>query len=270
MRTLSLPSHQKKTGFTLIELLVVIAIIALLAAILFPVFARARENARRSSCQNNLKQIGVAVAAYSQDYDEMLPITAWNGGATGIQENSGGSGGSIGNSGWWQFMQPYIKSTQTFACPSNPSAKHSNKAATAVAGVWPEIPISYAFNKNYIMAQSLSNVAKPAGKVMVVESGGSSNFQGTYIPTSQDTWTTIFKDRVWAGHLGTANYLFGDGHVKALRPTATMTGTNMWGWGIARNATEACGTMSDTEKINCDNVEPTMRNVLQTLEDKYN
>src|SRR6478735_7183314 len=63
---------RKMRGFTLIELLVVIAIIALLAAILFPVFARARENARKSSCQNNLKQIGVGLAQYTQDYDELL------------------------------------------------------------------------------------------------------------------------------------------------------------------------------------------------------
>ena len=62
--------HPEKSGFTLIELLVVIAIIAILAAMLFPVFARARENARRSSCQSNLKQIGLGLLQYSQDYDE--------------------------------------------------------------------------------------------------------------------------------------------------------------------------------------------------------
>src|SRR5947199_3153379 len=71
---LNTPQHSTKRGFTLIELLVVIAIIALLAAILFPVFSRARENARKSSCLNNVKQIGVAMMQYTQDYDEYYPL----------------------------------------------------------------------------------------------------------------------------------------------------------------------------------------------------
>ena len=80
-----LVSYEKvaKRGFTLIELLVVIAIIALLAAILFPVFARARENARKSSCQNNVKQIGIGFQQYVQDFDETFP-GIWNGSATDL------------------------------------------------------------------------------------------------------------------------------------------------------------------------------------------
>src|SRR5437867_12863837 len=92
-----------KRGFTLIELLVVIAIIAILAAILFPVFGRARENARRSSCQSNLKQVGLGFMQYVQDYDELMPNRL------------------LGNVDLHTRLQPYIKSTQIFNCPSQTS-----------------------------------------------------------------------------------------------------------------------------------------------------
>src|SRR4051812_17085103 len=96
-------SENRRTAFTLIELLVVIAIIAILASILFPVFGRARENARRSSCLSNMKQIGLGMYQYSQDYDEKFMLE-WDGGT---------------DAGWKQIVQPYLKSTQIWACPSN-------------------------------------------------------------------------------------------------------------------------------------------------------
>jgi prepilin-type N-terminal cleavage/methylation domain-containing protein len=100
-----------KSAFTLIELLVVIAIIAILAAILFPVFGRARENARRSSCQSNLKQIGLGLMQYTQDYDEnTTPARVGENTATSIRL------------AWPVLVQPYIKSTQLFVCPSNARA----------------------------------------------------------------------------------------------------------------------------------------------------
>ena len=96
----------RKRGFTLIELLVVIAIIAILAAILFPVFARAREKARQASCASNLKQYGLAFLMYAQDYDERLP-----------RYRQGTSSPSCGVS-WQDQVEPYIRNRQIVVCPS--------------------------------------------------------------------------------------------------------------------------------------------------------
>src|ERR1700753_1071238 len=106
VRSLCRSRHRRQAcAFTLIELLVVIAIIAILAAILFPVFARARENARRASCQSNLKQIGLGLIQYQQDFDErMIPLYIDPGFTTTSQ--------------WCFLAQPYLKSTQVLHCPS--------------------------------------------------------------------------------------------------------------------------------------------------------
>lgn len=113
-----------RQGFTLIELLVVIAIIALLAAILFPVFARVRENARRTSCASNLKQIGLGILQYTQDYDEMMPKTYFRSALNSWDANgswdtpSFGEGSSTVNYKWMDAIYPYVKSEQIFNCPS--------------------------------------------------------------------------------------------------------------------------------------------------------
>src|SRR2546426_951485 len=107
------PARSSDTGhltpetraFTLIELLVVIAIIAMLAAILFPVFAQAREKGRQASCLSNLKQIGTAVLMYAQDFDELYPMSYFGFSASGT------------NTSWPQLTQPYVKNEQVFVCP---------------------------------------------------------------------------------------------------------------------------------------------------------
>ena len=103
------PSIVRGTGFTLIELLVVIAIIAILAAILFPVFSRAREKARQGSCGSNLRQIQLAIAQYAQDYDERHPHT-WFVQSVGEQWP--------GSYQWEEAVLPYVKNQQLFVCPS--------------------------------------------------------------------------------------------------------------------------------------------------------
>ena len=115
---------RKKSAFTLIELLVVIAIIAILAAILFPVFARAREKARTTSCLSNMKQIGMATMQYVQDNNEGYPQRGQFNVSPPIY--------------WTQFIQPYLKSNDVWKCPSNPYNKNIKQNL--------ETPVSYACN----------------------------------------------------------------------------------------------------------------------------
>jgi prepilin-type N-terminal cleavage/methylation domain-containing protein/prepilin-type processing-associated H-X9-DG protein len=107
-------------AFTLIELLIVIAIIAILAAILFPVFGRARENARRSSCQSNLKQVGLGLMQYTQDYDEYFPRTYFGVGGRGVND----AANSMRT--WNDVIFPYVKSEEIFVCPSAPDSGNGN------------------------------------------------------------------------------------------------------------------------------------------------
>jgi len=215
--------NPSKQGFTLIELLVVIAIIALLAAILFPVFSRARENARKSSCANNLKQIGIGIAQYTQDYDEMFPLspTAAGGGASSFTTTIvfGPTGGPPDE--WPGKVVPYIKSRQVFKCPSS-TPSSSNVAGTgdnalsywAVGGLfakWGPTPVA------------LADVATPAEEPIVYDNLDATyegrvvfrpNWQSSTSYTPLTSFTLVRKPV----HLDTENVLYADGHVKAQRP----------------------------------------------------
>src|SRR5215212_493543 len=139
---------RKERGFTLIELLVVIAIIAILAAILFPVFAQAREKGRQASCLSNCKQIGLASNMYVQDYDETLPGHDWQKGQ-GLWPLPDGRTYK-GHLGWPVQFYPYIKNTSVFVCPSDPNPKshYTDNGKNAVYNdEWGKpLPMSYGEN----------------------------------------------------------------------------------------------------------------------------
>lgn len=201
-----------KYGFTLIELLVVIAIIAILAAILFPVFARARENARRASCSSNLKQIGLGILQYTQDYDERFPLQA--------------------AAGFWPGLKPYVKSDQIYKCPSE------NAPSWVVFGA--DSMQSYAWNDKMRViagggqngvAGAISGVLTPSQTIMFMDFSAEDTPRGLYNaadmkwamdnaaanPTAKRQWTALTR------HLEGSNFTFFDGHVKWLRPADSVS-----------------------------------------------
>lgn len=227
MKTYSLMKSRR--AFTLIELLVVIAIIALLAAILFPVFARARENARKSSCLNNTKQMGIALLSYAQDFDETYTL---NDGPTGR---------------WADRLQPYVKSQQIFLCPSTSASTPG--LHTTPGG----IRLTYLLNSVYRGGADIKIFEQhgPPATLAAIEDvtnttafcDGSWGFQfinveGTYgAPVPANAITTgnpnfIDSDQadIQARHLDFANCAFLDGHSKAMRLEELIkTGTNSAG-----------------------------------------
>jgi len=208
-----------KRGFTLIELLVVIAIIAILAAILFPVFARAREKARQASCLNNTKQIILAILMYAQDYDDKIVANA-------TYYDYPPTGGPF--YWWWDATAPYIKNTQVWVCPSKPDVTigygwsypcmpywcHSSQRVAALAW-W-----------NYPAEVMIFGCTRPDGP-------GGSTYTYSYISYAASHWPDPYTGHVGIVHNNGSNIGYMDGHAKWLGITQFMRtdtfGQRLWG-----------------------------------------
>jgi prepilin-type N-terminal cleavage/methylation domain-containing protein/prepilin-type processing-associated H-X9-DG protein len=238
----------RKRGFTLIELLVVIAIIAILAAILFPVFAKAREKARQASCQSNEKQLGLSFIQYTQDYDEKWP-SGYNNNTTFTPTSA-----LLAGAGWAGQIYSYTKSTGIYKCPDDSTA--------TIAGTPTSYPVSYVYNSD-IANGPITNASfsAPASTVVLAEgegaaapitsfpeglvsgsayaaptnyspsgdglaettsSAGTLGTASTYYtgPISQSFSTVVPSSGYYTGvtglHTGGSDYLLADGHVKWL------------------------------------------------------
>lgn len=257
-------------GFTLIELLVVIAIISILAAILFPVFARARENARRTSCMSNVKQFGLAVMQYVQDYDENYPPVMIETAQTPPDGHFWYN--EAGHSYWFwpQILYPYHKSTDMFYCPSS-SIQSRHDDGTVRTEKAPHMG-NYGAN-GLILAtrakgKSMASITSPASVYLFFDSGSyMMNTDRTlgprgyywYIPGTGPGSATNLSitgsyellddamngDFATGRHFGGVNMAFADGHVKWLRSsevynearkcTATCTGSTDSAWNPGRS-----------------------------------
>lgn len=233
----------KRNGFTLIELLVVIAIIAILAAILFPVFAQARESARTTGCLSNLNQIGKAVMMYIQDYDETLLMKRYLGQTCLNQEY----GNTVSTRSWKHVIYPQIKNTEVFKCASNPLSRSYDEQGGCNTTPEPRFVRSYFYYPPFFKSGNpigstawwdghnyqLSSVEYPANSIML---GEFKDYYPDYGPwmsflpnwgAAGANWSSKHRDEK------RANLVFLDGHAKmthwsqSCEPT-NPNNTNMW------------------------------------------
>jgi prepilin-type N-terminal cleavage/methylation domain-containing protein/prepilin-type processing-associated H-X9-DG protein len=210
----------KNRAFTLIELLVVIGIIAVLSAILFPAFAKAREKARQVSCGSNMNQVGLAIAQYIQDYDDLYP------------DKGNWCSGNTCNT-WNTQVETYVKSTDVWKCPSNSNngmTWGTNLSSDYACNTWfvnkdnTDDPQGDGLFADYGASTSAASINAPSNLIAVVENPGSSVSGG-----NSSMWEFRVNDTssgsgggLFAQHTGMSNFLFADGHVKALRPFSTV------------------------------------------------
>lgn len=231
-------SRQSK-GFTLIELLVVIAIIAILAAILFPVFARAREQARKSACMSNLKQIGLGVMMYVQDNDESYPVCVF----------VPPTGSFIY---WYQVIAPYVNNTQVFVCPSAGPIQGSGGYGWNIGGTGANNGFGYRsvagswYTPSGTGPAMLSSVDEPASTFLASDPASNGYPSNGYISLGYSTigyMPVLHGGQVGPFNVsalaavapgGGGNYLFADGHVKFLQATQTYRSAM---WNVSKSIT---------------------------------
>lgn len=222
-----------RKGFTLIELLVVIAIIAILAAILFPVFAQAREAARKTNCVSNMRQLGTGIMMYAQDYDELIvpnhaPYQMVQCSTNRWME-------------WWYLIQPYVKNNGIFACPSSRTGPSGIGVQDPQCGAnWRITYAKRGCGDNVLPGEgssilwngSLAEIEEPADTIAIGEWAGNVNGQ-----TNQNGHRLCPHWHVGRTHVGYVhpfrhqegtNYVFHDGHAKFLRYSNTVAPKNLW------------------------------------------
>ena len=228
-------------GFTLIELLVVVAIISILAAILFPVFARARENARRSSCMSNMKQIGLGIMMYAQDYDEKYPIQI-----NSSNKRYSNPGTAIEANNWILNIYPYVKSWQLFRCPSakpyeSPDSAHDYMVPSGNNNT------NYLASAVIIRSEGLSMAAIPNASEIVVVQETDTAYSTAQLKPDHYGVSTTFPEGVYEywnyatynkNHFDGGNQVFADGHVKWRKQTSICSAD----YGLLRTSGQSvCG-----------------------------
>jgi prepilin-type N-terminal cleavage/methylation domain-containing protein/prepilin-type processing-associated H-X9-DG protein len=229
--------RSRHSGFTLIELLVVIAIIAILAAILFPVFARARENARRASCQSNLKQMGLAMMQYTQDNDERFCNSYWD--TTNPTPPPGGRWITLGSGNtrwyWAQILHPYHKSTEIFVCPSQGVSTWSRTPYISHYGINRDIS---PYMSATIVPLHSAELSSPSTAFMMFDAGSyaldgaearGAASPGFYMPGNGSSGVVctsvnaaLVGDCNTGRHFEGVNIAYGDGHVKWLKSDVVL------------------------------------------------
>ncbi len=249
MKNINIKTTQnERSAFTLIELLVVIAIIAILAAILFPVFARARENARRSSCQSNLKQIALGVKQYIQDYDEKFP------GQIGNKDVSSTGTANAGPYGWADAIQPYLKSTQIYQCPSEDTSPNTDPRTSgytdyyingALGNTGPNAAGAAVYDNGGISEAAVLNQTLTILNMDGNGASGDSRYRGNGNSSTGGVSSAspsiniaaygglASTGGIYQRHLEGSNISFVDGHVKWFKTNAAAPQSNIYEAGVS-------------------------------------